>query len=189
MNLDDHGSLKGYFLIAMPGLADPNFHLTVTYLCEHTSEGAMGLIINRVHSELSLKALFEELKIESIPEADALPVNFGGPVQPQEVFMLHGPPFGWQACRPVTPSVALSNSRDLLEAVAGGTGPQSILVALGCAGWGPGQLEAELMANAWLTSPASDIVIFDTAVEKRWEDAARRMGIDPARLVDSAGHA
>ena len=187
--LEFQGSLRGHFLIAMPSLADPNFSQTVTYLCEHTSEGAVGLVINRVHTELTLGAVFRELHLESQPETDSLPLNLGGPVHVEQIFVLHGPPFGWEGCRPVTPSIALSNSKDLLEILAKGKGPESFILTLGCAGWGPGQLEAEIMANTWLTCQASETVLFDIPVEDRWEQAARLMGIDPARLTDTVGRA
>ena len=182
-------SLRGHFLIAMPGLGDPNFYQTVTYLCEYTPEGAVGLVINRVHPELTMGAVFQELDLESVPDADAQPVHLGGPVHMEQLFILHGPPFGWEACRPVTSSIALSNSKDLLEILAKGKGPESFILTLGCAGWGPGQLEAEIMANTWLTCPASETVLFETPVEKRWEQAAKLMGIDPMQLTDAVGRA
>ena len=182
-------SLRGHFLIAMPSLADPNFHQTVTYMCEHSAEGAVGLVINRVHTELTMGAIFRELHLESVPEMESPPLHLGGPVHTEQIFVLHGPPFGWEACRPVTASLALSNSKDLLEFLAKGKGPESFVLALGCAGWGPGQLEAEIMANTWLTCPADETIIFQTAVDERWEQAAKLMGIDPARLTNTAGHA
>ncbi|UCD87860.1 MAG: YqgE/AlgH family protein [Desulfobacterales bacterium] len=182
-------SLKGHFLIAMPSLADPNFSETVTYVCEHTAEGAVGLVINRVHPELTIEAVFRELDLESIPHVDSLPIHLGGPVHAGQIFVLHGPPFGWEACRPVTPSVALSNSKDLLERLAKGEGPESFILTVGCAGWGPGQLEAEILANAWLSCPASETILFETPLERRWEEAARLMGVDLKLLSEEAGHA
>ena len=182
-------SLKGHFLIAMPSLADPNFSQTVTYICEHTPDGAVGLVINRVHPELTMEPVLKELNLESVPEVDSLPVHLGGPVHPSQIFIVHGPPFGWEACRPVTPSLALSNSKDLLESLAKGQGPESFIVTLGCAAWGPGQLESEIIANAWLTCPASETVLFETPVDKRWEKAAKLMGIDVRLLTDATGHA
>ena len=182
-------SLKGHFLIAMPSLADPNFSKTVTYVCEHTPEGAVGLVINRVHPELTMEPMLKELNLESVPEVDSLPLHLGGPVHPSQIFVVHGPPFGWEACRPVTPSLALSNSKDLLESLAKGQGPESFIITLGCAAWGPGQLESEIMANAWLTCPASETVLFETPVDKRWEKAAKLMGIDVRLLTEVAGHA
>ncbi len=182
-------SLKGHFLIAMPSLLDPNFRETVTYICEHTTEGAVGLIINRVHPELFLEAVFKELNMEPVAEMHSRPLHLGGPIHPGQIFILHGPPFGWEACRAVTPSLALSNSKDILETLAKGKGPRAFLMVLGCAGWGPGQLESEIMANSWLTCTARDTILFETPVEKRWGEAARLMGIDLAHLAGTAGHA
>jgi putative transcriptional regulator len=182
-------SLKGHFLISMPNLLDPNFAQTVTFLAEHTQEGAMGLVINRVHSELVMDDVFKELELESVAAMRTLPLHLGGPVHTGQVFILHGPPFGWEGCRPVTPSVALSNSKDLLEMLALGKGPKSFILTVGCAGWGPGQLEAEILANSWLTFPASESIMFNTPVERRWKEAAKLLGIDPMRLADVAGHA
>ena len=181
--------LKGHFLIAMPSLADPNFSHTVTCICEHTAEGAVGLVINRVHPELTMEAVLKELNLESVPEVDSLPVHMGGPVHTSQIFVVHGPPFGWEACRPVTPSFALSNSKDLLEELAKGQGPESFIITLGCAAWGPGQLESEIMANVWLTCPASETVMFESPVDQRWEKAARLIGIDVRLLTGVAGHA
>ena len=183
------GSLNGQFLIAMPSLADPNFHQTVTFLCQHTPEGAVGLVINRVHPDLTMGAVFKELNLMSVPEVESLPLHLGGPVHMEQIFVLHGPPFGWQACHQVTSSVALTNSKDLVETLARGKGPESFILTLGCAGWGPGQLESEIMANTWLTCPASETIFFETPVEERWEQATRTLGIDPTRLTSIAGHA
>lgn len=182
-------SLKGHFLIAMPSLADPNFSQTVTFMVEHTLEGALGLVVNRVHPELSMDVIFEELGLETVPHIASMPLHLGGPVHTEQVFILHGPPFDWEACRIVTPWVALSNSKDIVASLALGKGPQSFLLTVGCAGWGPGQLEAEIMANSWLTCNATEDVIFRSPVERRWTEAANLMGIDPARLADTAGHA
>ena len=181
--------LKGHFLIAMPSLEDPNFSQTVAYLCEHTEEGAVGLVINRVHPELTVEDVFKELALESIPKVHALPVHLGGPVHTDEIFILHGPPFGWEACKPVSDSVALSNSKDLLEKLATGQGPESFIITLGCAGWGPGQLESEIMANVWLSCPANESIMFQTPPEELWEEAARLIGIEVRLLPDIAGHA
>jgi putative transcriptional regulator len=181
--------LKGHFLVAMPELADPNFSQTVTCICEHTAEGAVGLVINRVQGLLSGKLIFEELGIRCSAEAANMPVHIGGPVHVDELFVLHGPPFGWEACMPITASLAMSNTRDIIEAIAMGRGPQYYLLTLGCAGWAPGQLESELKQNAWLTTPAQESIVFETSVEKRWEAVMRQMGIDPLLLASKAGHA
>ncbi len=180
---------KGHFLIAMPSLTDPNFCYTVTYIAEHTAQGAMGLIINRVHPDLNMDALFVELKLSATPKLASLPLYLGGPVHTGQIFILHVPPFGWEACQPVNSKIALSNSMDLVEVLAKGNGPESYILTLGCAGWGPGQLESEIMDNAWLSCPAKESIIFNVAVEKRWEEAAKLIGIDPARLTNVVGHA
>ncbi len=186
---DTGTSLKGHFLIAMPSLSDPNFFQTVTCICEHTLEGALGLVINRVLPDLTCGTVFQELGLDSIPERDSFPVYLGGPVHKGQIFVLHGPPFEWEGLHPVTSSLALSNTREILESLALGKGPETFLLALGCAGWGPGQLEAEIMANAWLTCPLSENILFKTPAEKRWEQAAKSMGIDLNLLSDVVGHA
>ena len=182
-------SLKGHFLIAMPNLMDPNFFQTVTYICEHTLEGALGLVINRVLPDVTGKTVFSELGLDSVPEQDAMPLYLGGPVHKGQIFVLHWPPFNWEGLYSVTPSLALSNSKDIVQALARGQGPQQYVVALGCAGWGPGQLESEIMANAWLTCPINETILFKTPVEKRWEQAAKLLGIDLTLLSDAVGHA
>ncbi|MCU0538425.1 MAG: YqgE/AlgH family protein [Desulfobacterales bacterium] len=182
-------SLKGHFLLAMPGMADPNFSQTVTCICEHSDEGAMGIVVNRRHDLLSAGEIFDELGIRPTVPADAIPVHCGGPVHPGEIFILHGPPFGWEGCLKVTATLALSTTRDILEAIAAGRGPAAFLINLGCAGWGPGQLEMEIRENAWLTHPVFDENIFVLPVAERWEAGMRRIGISPTRLSDTAGHA
>lgn len=182
-------SLKGHFLLAMPGLTDPNFHQTVTCICEHNENGAMGIIINRVHDLLTAGDLFEELTLEHIPAAGEIPIHLGGPVHLGEIFVLHGPPFSWEACLMITPELGMSNTRDILEAVAMGRGPQEFIIILGCAGWGPGQLEAEIKENAWLNYPIFEENIFNLPIEVRWEEAVKKLGIDPILLSNMAGHA
>ncbi|MBF0118274.1 MAG: YqgE/AlgH family protein [Desulfobacterales bacterium] len=182
-------SLKGNFLMAMPGLIDPNFSQTVSCICEHTRVGAVGIIINRVHPTLSGKDIFEELNIKYIQGANLVPIFIGGPVHVGEIFLLHGPPFGWKNTLMIKPSLALSNTRDILEAIAIGRGPKSYIIVLGCAGWGEGQLESEIIQNAWLTTPIVDEIIFDLSIETRWAEAVKKIGIDPALLSNVAGHA
>jgi putative transcriptional regulator len=182
-------SFKGQFLIAMPGLADPNFYQTVTCISEHTAAGAVGLVINRVHQALKAKAIFEELRMAYTPEAEAIPVHIGGPVHINELFVLHGPPSNWKGSLAVTPSLTMSNTRDLLSAIAMGHGPEQFILTLGCAGWGPGQLEYEIKQNAWLTGPSDAEILFRTPIEKRWAEAVKRMGIDPMLLSETSGHA
>lgn len=182
-------SLKGHFLIAMPGLLDPNFARSVVCICEHTAEGSLGLVVNRTYPSLASKAIFEELSIEYVPETADIPIFFGGPVHMDELFILHGPPFDWGPSVEIGPSLAMSNNRNILEAIAVGKGPESYLIILGCSGWGPNQMESEMMENTWLSCPLSLDIIFDLSVESRWEEAVRKLGIDPALLTDTAGHA
>lgn len=182
-------SLKGQFLMAMPGLADPNFFQSVTCLAEHNPKGAMGIVITRVHPEISGRMIFDELQIPTRPAADKIPVHIGGPVHMNEIFVLHGSPFTWEGSLMVTTEIALSNSHDILEAIAMERGPEAFIIALGCAGWGPGQLESEIRSNAWITGPYSEEIAFRMGVESRWEAAMREIGIDPALLSDTAGHA
>ncbi len=190
-NMEDTSStsLKGHFLIAMPSLLDPNFSKSVVCISEDTAEGSMGLVINRCHSSISGKDVFEELKLESIPESEAIPVYIGGPVHIGELFVFHGPPFGWESCFEISPLLAMSNSMDILEEISMGKGPESYMITLGCSGWGGGQLAMELRQNVWLTCPIDEGIIFNTPVEDRWEKALKTMGINPDLLVDSAGHA
>ena len=182
-------TLKGQFLLAMPSLADPNFHQTVTCICEHNEGGAMGIVINRVHHLLTAKDIFEELTIEHNSAAQSIPIHLGGPVHVGEIFVLHGPPLNWEASLMITPMLAMSNTRDILEAVAMGRGPREFIITLGCAGWGPGQLESEIKENAWLNYPIFEENIFDMPIEVRWEEAVKKMGVDPTLLSNMAGHA
>ncbi|MBF0225110.1 MAG: YqgE/AlgH family protein [Desulfobacterales bacterium] len=183
------GTLKGMFLIATPSLLDPNFKKTVICICEQTKEGAIGLVINRVHKLISAKDLFDELHIKYKINAREIPIYIGGPVHIGEVFVLHGPPFGWKGCFMISNSIALSNTRDVLEAIALDSGPTSYLIAIGCSGWGTNQLENELMDNSWLTCPIYKSVIYEVDAPQRWNETVRIMGIDPARLSVMAGHA
>ena len=189
MKEDFQGSLKGQFLLAMPGLVDPNFFQTVTCISEHTSEGALGLVVNRVHGSLKVGDIFEELDIVSGSLAAAAPVYIGGPVHVGEIFILHGPPFEGSGCLRIGPTLAMSNSRDVLKAIAEERGPDSFIVVLGCAGWAGGQLEDEILQNAWLTGPVNEQIIFETPVDERWNSAMKRLGVDPSALSGTAGTA
>ncbi|MFA9498646.1 MAG: YqgE/AlgH family protein [Deltaproteobacteria bacterium] len=182
-------SIKGQFLMAMPSLLDQNFYQTVTCICEYTPVGAVGIVVNRVHPDLSGKDIFNELKMESGSRAESIPIHIGGPVHMGEIFVLHGPPFGWEGCRMITPRLAISNTRDILESVAMDRGPTSFIIALGCAGWGPGQLESEIIEDAWLTSPIFEEIIFDMPIEIRWEESLKKIGVDPGLLLNTSGHA
>jgi putative transcriptional regulator len=187
--MGDSVNLTRHFLIAMPGMADPNFAHTLTFVCEHNPDGALGLVVNRP-IDMTLSALFEQI---DVPLADArlrgTSVLFGGPVQVDRGFVLHTPLGNWQSTLAVTDDLGLTTSKDILEAVARGEGPEQLIVSLGYAGWSAGQLEQELAANAWLTVEADPDVLFGTPVEERLPAAMRLLGIDFSRLSDGAGHA
>ena len=181
--------LTNQFLIAMPSLADPNFHRTVTLMCAHSEDGAMGIVINRP-LDIKLTSVLDQLSIEpTSDDAEHVPVLQGGPVQRERGFVIHNPPGNWDAVLRVGDDIGISTSKDILSAVAEGRGPQRVAIALGYAGWGAGQLEHELQQNAWLSGPADSRIIFDTPYEKRWDSAARLLGIDPHHLSSDAGHA
>lgn len=185
----DPVNLTHHFLIAMPSMVDPNFARSLTYICEHNEQGALGVVINRP-IEMTLGKLFDQVEIP-LHDADLsqVPVYFGGPVQVDRGFVLHRPAGAWQSTLSVTDQVGLTTSKDILEAVAAGTGPDKILVSLGYAGWAPGQIEEELAQNAWLTVPASMEVLFNLPPERRFDAAMELLGIDITRLSDTAGHA
>ncbi|MGB0713557.1 MAG: YqgE/AlgH family protein [Gammaproteobacteria bacterium] len=181
--------LTNQFLIAMPSLADPNFSRTVTYICEHNEGGAMGIVVNRP-VDLSVGDLLSDLKITATDTVKTgSPVYLGGPVQTERGFVLHSPLGAWQSTLPVTKNIGLSISRDILDAMAEGDGPDQHLVALGYAGWAPGQLEAEIRENSWLNGPADPDVIFKLPPEQRWQVAAAALGVDLTLLSADAGHA
>ncbi len=181
--------LTNQFLIAMPTLADPNFFQTVTYISEHNASGALGLVINRPLG-LLLGQLLEHLQIATDQSGlAALPVYQGGPVQPEQGFVIHSPVGHWGATLRVTDQIGITTSRDILQAVARGEGPEHLLVTLGYAGWGPGQLEKELAENAWLSASADFDILFHKPSDQRWSAAAALLGIDLNLLSADAGHA
>jgi putative transcriptional regulator len=187
-------NLTNQFLIAMPGMGDPTFAGSVVYMCEHTENGALGLVINKP-VDIKLKNLFEKVELSLTREdiADA-PVYFGGPVQTERGFVLHerltddGSPYS------STLSIAggaldMTTSKDVLEALAEGAGPKKLLVTLGYSGWRAGQLEEEIGRNGWLTVDADPQIIFDTPIDQRYERAVSLLGFDPHMLSQEAGHA
>jgi putative transcriptional regulator len=183
------GSLTNQLLIAMPGMLDPNFSTTVTLICEHNDEGALGIVINRP-TPLKLGGLFEQLAVnDPDPSAAGNPVLSGGPVGTERGFVLHGPEQSYENTLAVSDSIRLTLSRDIIDALASGDGPDQTLVALGYAGWEPGQLENEMLANSWLNVPATPEIVFNIPFEDRWDSAARTLGIDIACMSPDAGHA
>jgi len=182
-------SLSNHFLIAMPGLKDPNFSRTVTYVCEHTEHGAMGIVINRP-MDIRLGEVLEQLDIEpAVAGVADTQVYLGGPVQTDRGFVIHSGPVEYDSTLAVTQDIRVTTSRDVLEAIANGEGPAHTLIALGYAGWGSGQLEEELSANAWLSGPADADIIFSRSPGERWLAAAQLLGIDLNLLSGDAGHA
>jgi putative transcriptional regulator len=190
-------NLTNQFLIAMPGMVDPNFAGSVIYLCEHTEKGALGLVINKP-IDIKLKNLFEKVELSLTREDLAeRPVYFGGPVQTERGFVLHeriqaegeeGSPYNSTLTIPGG-ELDMTTSKDVLEALADGSGPKRLLVTLGYSGWGAGQLEDEIGRNGWLTVDADPSVIFDTPIEQRYDRAVALLGIDPRMLSQEAGHA
>ena len=181
--------LEHQFLIAMPGMQDPNFMRGVTLLCQHNEEGALGITINR-ESEYVLEDVLEQLGLECGDEGIAnMPVYVGGPVHPERGFVLHSDDRSWEATVSVGEGICVTTSRDVLEAISHGDGPRHFLVALGYAGWEPGQLEDEMRENAWLNVMATAEIIFDLPVDQRWAQSVAQLGIDVATLQPAGGHA
>jgi len=177
----------------MPSMLDPIFGGAVVYLCEHNAAGALGVIINKP-TDMTMEVLFDriDLKLEIQPNrlpVAGKPVMFGGPVQVERGFVLHAPPGPFSSMMKVSDEIALTTSKDVLEAVAAGGGPERLLVSLGCAGWSAGQLEEEIVKNGWLTVRADPAIIFDLPIEARFAAAIKLLGIDPMTLTGEAGHA
>jgi putative transcriptional regulator len=182
-------SLQDHFLIAMPAMGDPNFDGTVTYLCRHNDEGALGIIINRP-LDMRVREIFEQLDFEPLDVQQAnSPVLAGGPVQTSMGFVLHQADDAYESTFNSEAGVKVTVSQDVLSSMASGRGPWPAVVALGYAGWDAGQLEAELAANAWLSAPAAPDIIFNTPFEQRWAAAAALLGVDVGHLTSYAGHA
>lgn len=182
-------NLTNHFLIAMPSLADDNFSRSVTLICEHNEEGALGIVINRP-TDFTLGEMLQQLElIEDADRFSDITIFSGGPVQVEHGFILHQPAGHWEHSLQITDELALTTSRDLLEAIAHDDSPRNMLIALGYAGWGAGQLEYELGENAWLTTAADTDIVFHIPVEQRWQAAASRLGIDLSLLSGDTGHA
>ena len=185
---DDTIQLANQLLIALPALADPNFARTVALICQHDDDGAMGVLLNRA-SEYTLGDVLAQMQIETDDESLRNQIVLaGGPVHPERGFVLHDGG-DWDSTLAIADNLRLTTSRDILEAMARGEGPAQVIVALGCAGWGAGQLEHELGENSWLTAPSDAELLFDLPLEQRWQAAAGRIGVDMTRMADYAGHA
>ncbi len=194
---EDEGYLDGQLLIAMPAMGDERFSRSVIYLCAHSSEGAMGIVINQQAPNISFTELLDQLNIApdedriSLPESlDSMAVHFGGPVETGRGFVLHSADyFKAESTLPVDDSMCLTATIDILRDIAKGTGPDKALFALGYAGWGPGQLEDEIQSNGWLNCPADPELIFDPEIGRKYNKALGSLGVDPIRLVNDSGHA
>jgi len=191
--LNSAGYLDGQLLIAMPSMTDPRFHRSVIYICAHSVEGAMGLIINQRAPHITLPRLLEQLEITPRPipvAANCMAVHVGGPVETSRGFVLHSSDyFAADSTLPINDSVCLTATVDILKAIAKGSGPNRAILALGYAGWAPGQLEREIQANGWLNCPADFDIVFDADLEAKYARALHLLGVDPSHLVGIAGHA
>ena len=181
--------LVGQLLVAMPGMGDPRFEKTVIYLCAHNADGAMGLVVNRAMEELTFPDMLEQLGIDVTGNSPSINIHFGGPVESGRGFVLHSSDYLRDATMVVDGDVALTATLDILKAIAGGGGPVQSLLALGYAGWGPGQLDGEIMSNGWLSVDADADLVFGDDLDGKWERAMKKIGIDPRMLSDEAGHA
>jgi putative transcriptional regulator len=181
--------LTGQLLIAMPTMGDPRFSQSVICVCAHTDDGAMGIMLNRPIVRPSFGDLLEQLDVKPNPPLRAVPMCAGGPVESARGFMLHTADWTDQATLQITDTIALTASLDVLRVVAAGQGPRHCVLALGYAGWGPGQLDQEIQANAWLSVELDEAILFDTDYDSKWRRALARLHVDPLLLSDTAGHA
>lgn len=181
--------LEGQLLIAMPAMTDPRFERSVIYLCAHNSEGAMGLVVNKLFSEIDFDQLLVQLEITPIETSSEMSVHFGGPVEAQRGFVLHTTEYVDDDTVLVDKGIAITATLDILREVAKGSGPNNTLFALGYAGWGPGQLENEITENAWLHAPFDEELVFDSNVTTKWERALNSIGVDLSSLSNTAGRA
>jgi putative transcriptional regulator len=182
-------NLANQLLIALPALDDPRFARSVVLICQHDDDGAMGVVVNRA-SEYTLGEVLRQMQLDTDDEAlRNRVVLYGGPVHPERGFVLHDGGGDWDSTLQISDELYLTTSRDILEAMASGQGPDNAVVALGCAGWGAGQLEFELGENSWLTAPADRELLFATPLDQRWQAAAGRIGVDMSRMTDYSGRA
>lgn len=186
---EDTPYLAGQLLIAMPGMRDPRFDKAVIFMCAHNSDGAMGLVVNRALESLTFPDMLEQLGIDPLDTSDQINVHFGGPVESGRGFVLHSRDYLQEATMVVDDDVALTATVDILKVIADGEGPRQSLLALGYSGWGPGQLDSEIMSNGWLHVAADNELVFGDNLEGKWEQAMGKIGVDPRMLSDDVGHA
>ena len=189
MDIKDTGYLTGHLLVAMPSMRDPRFARTVIYLCAHSSDGAMGLVVNRLIGSITFPDLLEQLGIDNSDVDKEIRVHFGGPVESGRGFVLHSSDYEQDATLQVSEKVGLTATVDILRDLAAGGGPRLSLLALGYAGWGPGQLDSEIQANGWLHVAADEGLVFDDELDRKWERAFGKLGFDLSMLSGDAGHA
>lgn len=185
----DSGYLTGQLLVAMPQMLDARFARTVIYLCAHTEDGAMGLVVNKVMENIRFPDLLEQLDLTPAVPGRDIRVHFGGPVETGRGFVLHSSDYVQDATMMIDDNIALTATTDILKDIADGEGPRNSLLALGYAGWGPGQLDAEIRANGWLSVAADDGLVFASETGMIWQLALAKMGIDISMLSGDAGHA
>jgi putative transcriptional regulator len=188
-SLSADSSLAGQLLVAMPQMADPRFARSVVYLCAHSADGAMGLVVNRLIDSLTFQNLLEQIGVEQAMDADDMPIHFGGPVEASRGFVLHTADYVQDSTLMIEDDIALTATIDVLKAIARGEGPQRRVLALGYAGWGAGQLDAEIQANGWLLVPADADLVFGDENDSKWQRAIAKIGIDLTLLSSEAGHA
>lgn len=183
------GYLEGQLLIAMPAMQDPRFARTVIFMCSHNSDGAMGLVVNKLFGSLTFSELLEQVGIEATGVKNQIRVHFGGPVESGRGFVLHSPDYVKEGTLVVESDIALTASVDILKAIAKGQGPRHSFLALGYAGWGAGQLDSEIRANGWLNAPADQSLVFDDDLDTKWKRAMAKLGVDSGKLSSDIGHA
>ncbi|WP_454018654.1 YqgE/AlgH family protein [Azospirillum sp. Marseille-Q6669] len=181
--------LTGQLLIAMPGMTDPRFQRTVIYMCAHNDDGAMGLVVNRLFGSVTFEDLLEQLEIEIQEPIANMPVHYGGPVESGRGFVLHSTDYVRDGTLVVDDEVALTATIDILRAISEDRGPRRNLLLLGYAGWGPGQLDAEIQANGWLNVPCDETLLFDPELDTKWERSIAKLGVSLSMLSAEAGHA
>lgn len=182
-------TLRGSFLIAMPQLADPYFHHSVILMCEHTENGSMGFVVNNVNHKVQSEHIFHDMRLEYKPEIGAKPLHLGGPAGKGELFILHDRPSQWDESFKISGDIGLNLSREMIEQIAHGEGPEAFNLVVGYAVWAPGQLDRELKENTWLVTPAKRELVFDCPVENIWSEAIHGMGINPVQLASQGGNA
>lgn len=186
---DPERHLVGMLLVAMPSMPDPRFAHSVIYLCAHSAEGAMGLVVNQVADEVSFPSVIGQLGLEADDKCADTPVHVGGPVQPSRGFVLHSADYVQDSTLVIDERFALTATVDVLRAIAEGTGPERRVLALGYAGWQAGQLDAEIQGNGWMVAPADPEIVFGRDNDGKWLRAMRAIGVDPSLLSSTAGHA